>query len=126
MLVDEKTVTVMAYTLETVFAERFETIIRRNISTTRTRDYCDLRTLFRGRRSETRLDILKAAVFHTAKKRDSVQDIEDWCDIVKDIREEPQLYLLLDNYISENKYIGELEFYVVLDTVEELTKLLNL
>lgn len=126
MLFDEKTVTVMAYTLETVLAEKFETIIRRNISTTRARDYYDLHTLFRSRSSETRLDVLKDAVLHTAKKRDSVQDIEDWYAIIKDIREEPQLYLLWDNYISENKYIGELEFHVVLDTVEELAKLLNL
>lgn len=125
MLFDEKTVSVMAYTLETVLAEKYETIIRRNIGTTRARDYYDLHILFRSRSSEVRLDILKAAVLHTAKKRDSVQDIEDWRDIIKDIREEPQMYLLWDNYVAENKYIGELEFHVVLDTVEEVAKLLD-
>ncbi len=126
MLFDEKTVPVMAYTLETVLAEKYETIIRRNIGTTRARDYYDLHTLFRSRKSEVRPDVLKAAVLHTAKKRDSVQDIEDWRDIIKDIREEPQMYLLWDNYVSENKYIGELEFHNVLDTVEEVANLLNL
>lgn len=126
MLFDDKTVPVMAYTLETVLAEKYETIIRRNIGTTRARDYYDLHTLFRSRRSEVRPDVLRAAVLHTAKKRDSVQDIEDWRDIIKDIREEPQMYLLWDNYVAENKYIGELEFHVVLDTVEEVAKLLNI
>lgn len=126
MLFDEKTVPVMAYTLETVLAEKYETIIRRNIGTTRARDYYDLHTLFRSRKSEVRPEVLKAAVLHTAKKRDSIQDIEDWRDIIKDIREEPQMYLLWDNYIAENKYIGELEFHIVLDTVEEVAKLLNL
>lgn len=48
MLFDEKTVPVMAYTLETVLAEKYETIIRRNIGTTRARDYYDLHTLFPG------------------------------------------------------------------------------
>lgn len=125
MLFDEKTVPVMAYTLETVLAEKYETIIRRNIGTTRARDYYDLHTLFRSRKSEVRPEILKAAVLHTAKKRDSVRDIEDWKDIVKDIREEPQMYLLWDNYVAENKYIGDLEFHVVLDTVEDIAKLLD-
>lgn len=125
MLFDEKSVTVMAYTLETVLAEKYETIIRRNIGTTRARDYYDLHTLFRSRKSEVRPDILKAAVLHTAQKRDSVQDIEDWREIIKDIREEPQMYLLWDNYVAENKYIGDLEFHVVLDTVEEVAKLLD-
>lgn len=125
MLFDAKTVPVMAYTLETVLAEKYETIIRRNIGTTRARDYYDLHTLFHSRRSEIRPDILKAAVLHTAQKRNSVQDIEDWKDIIKDIREESQMYLLWDNYIAENKYIGELEFHIVLDTVEEVAKLLD-
>lgn len=126
MLFDDKSVPVMAYTLETILAEKYETIIRRNIGTTRARDYYDLHTLYRSRKDEVRLDVLKAAVLHTAQKRDSVQDIEDWHDIIKDIREEPQMYLLWDNYVAENKYIGELEFHIVLDTVEEVAKLLDL
>lgn len=126
MLFDEKSVPVMAYTLETILAEKYETIIRRNIGTTRARDYYDLHTLYRSRQNEVRPDVLKAAVLHTAQKRDSVQDMNDWKDILKDIREEPQMYLLWDNYVAENKYIGDLDFHIVLDTVEEVAKLINI
>ena len=126
MLFDDKTVPVMAYTLETVLAEKYETIIRRNIGTTRARDFYDLHTLYRSRKNEIRPEILKAAVLHTAKKRDSVDDIHDWKDIMTDIREEPALYQLWDNYVADNKYIGELAFHEVLDTVEEVAKLLAL
>ena len=126
MLFDDKTVPVMAYTLETVLAEKYETIIRRNIGTTRARDFYDLHTLYRSRKDEIRPEILKAAVLHTAQKRDSVDDIHDWKDIMTDIREEPVLYQLCDNYVADNKYIGELAFHEVLDTVEEVAKLLDL
>lgn len=125
MLFEEKTLPVMAYTLETVLAEKYETIIRRNIGTTRARDYYDLHTLYRSRKQEVRPEILKAAVLHTAQKRDSVEDIHDWKDILQEIREEPNLYRLWDNYVAENKYIGELAFHEVLDTVEEVAKLLD-
>ncbi len=64
MLFDDKSVPVMAYTLETILAEKYETIIRRNIGTTRARDYYDLHTLYRSRKDEVRLDVLKAAVLH--------------------------------------------------------------
>ena len=121
----DKTVPVMAYTLETVLAEKYETIIRRNIGTTRARDFYDLHTLYRSRKSEIRVDVLKTAVLHTAQKRESLEDIKDWKDILKDLREEPQMYLLWDNYIAENKYIGNLKFHVVLDTVEEIAQILN-
>ena len=126
MLFVEKSIPVMAYTLETVLAEKYETIIRRNIGSTRARDYYDLHTLYRSRKSSVRPEILKAAVLHTAMKRDSVQDMQDWKEILKDIREEPAMYLLWDNYVAENKYIRELEFHIVLDTVEEVAKLLDL
>lgn len=122
---EEKTIPVMAYTLETILAEKYETIIRRNIGTTRARDFYDLHMLYRSRKDEVRLEILRKAVLHTAQKRDSVEDIMDWKDILKDIREEPQLYLLWDNYISDNKYVGDLEFHEVLDTVDELAKALD-
>ena len=126
MLFEEKSIPVMAYTLETVLAEKYETIIRRNIGSTRARDYYDLHTLYRSRKSSVRPEILKSAVLHTAMKRDSVQDMQDWKEILKDIREEPAMYLLWDNYVAENKYIRELEFHIVLDTVEEVAKLLDL
>ena len=124
LIFDEKTVSIMAYTLETVLAEKYETIIRRNIGTTRARDFYDLHTLFRSRKEEINVDILRMAVIHTAQKRESVEDIRDWKAIIKDIREEPQMYLLWDKYIVENKYIGELEFHQVLDTVDEVANLL--
>ena len=123
---EEKTVPVMAYTLETVLAEKYETIIRRNIGTTRARDYYDLHTLYRSRKDVVQMDVLRAAVIHTAEKRDSIDDIRDWRDILKDIREEPQLYLLWDNYAADNKYIGDLKFNEVLDTVDEIAKILDL
>ena len=126
MLFEDKTVPVMAYTLETVLAEKYETIIRRNIGTTRARDFYDLHILYRSRQSEIRMDVLRAAVLHTAQKRASLEDIRDWKDILNDLREEPQMYLLWDNYIAENKYIGNLKFHVVLDTVEEIAQVLNL
>ncbi|MCM1509007.1 MAG: nucleotidyl transferase AbiEii/AbiGii toxin family protein, partial [Ruminococcus flavefaciens] len=98
LVFEEKTVPVMAYTLETVLAEKYETIIRRNIGTTRARDFYDLHTLYRSYMENIRVDVLRLAVMHTAKKRDSVEDIKDWRDILNDIREESQLYLLWDKY----------------------------
>lgn len=45
-ILDEKSITVKAYNVETVIAEKYETIIRRNIGTTRARDFYDLFRVF--------------------------------------------------------------------------------
>ncbi|MBQ8767476.1 MAG: nucleotidyl transferase AbiEii/AbiGii toxin family protein [Clostridia bacterium] len=126
MLFDEKAIPVLAYTLETILAEKYETIIRRNIGTTRARDYYDLHTLYRSRKEEIRTDILKEAVLHTAKKRESTEDMRDWREIIQDIRDEPQMTLLWKNYVADNKYIGDLQFSEVLDTVNEIAELLDI
>lgn len=126
MLFDEKAIPVLAYTLETILAEKYETIIRRNIGTTRARDYYDLHTLYRSRKEEIRTDILKEAVLHTAKKRESAEDMQDWREIIQDIRDEPQMNLLWNNYVADNKYIGDLQFSEVLDTVNEIAELLDI
>lgn len=126
LLFEDRSVPVMAYTLETVLAEKYETVIRRNIGTTRARDFYDLYTLYRSRKDEIRPEVLKSALLHTAKKRNSMEDMQEWRDILRDIREEPPLYRLWENYTAENKYVGTLAFHEVLDAVDEIAALLDL
>jgi len=44
---------------------------------------------------------------------------------MKDIREEPQLYHLWNKYTNDSRYIGNIDFRVVLDTVEEVVEELD-
>lgn len=119
---EDKTVSIMAYTIETVLAEKYETIIRRNIGNTRARDFYDLHVLYHERKDSVRPDILKMAIEHTAVKRESMDMLKDW----KDMREETALYSLWRNYAAENSYAEGLEFHVLLDTVEEIAKLIDI
>ena len=124
-LFEDKTVPVMAYTLETILAEKYETIIRRNIGTTRARDFYDLHMLYRERETEIRADILRLAVAPTAKKRGSARALADWEEIIQDIREEPALASLWHNYAADNPYIGKLQFSETVNTVERIGRLLQ-
>lgn len=65
-------------------------------------------------------------MLHTAKKRDSINDIEDWQEILADIKAEPLMQSLWDNYVAENQYIVELSFEEVLKTVEEVALMIGL
>ena len=122
---EERSIPILAYTLETVLAEKYETIIRRNIGTTRARDFYDLHMLYQYHKDEIRMDILKTAVLHTARKRGSLEEINDWKEVLHDIREEPILNQLWKNYTSENNYASKLAFSEVLDTVDEIASGLN-
>ncbi len=68
-LFDGRRVMVKAYTQETILAEKYETIIRRNVGNTRARDFYDLHLLCRLYRENADWNLLKQAVLATAKKR---------------------------------------------------------
>ena len=111
----------MAYPLETILAEKYETIIRRNITTTRMRDFYDLYTLYKLKKDEIDYKILKEAIERTSDKRGSQEIMKDYEEIIEDIKEDSYLRSLWDVYLSENKYIGDLTFDKVVDVVTIIT-----
>ena len=111
----------MAYPLETILAEKYETIIRRNIATTRMRDFYDLYTLYKLKKDEIDYKILKEAIERTSDKRGSQEIMKDYEEIIEDIKEDSYLRSLWDVYLSENKYIGDLTFDKVVDVVTIIT-----
>ena len=125
LLFEERSIPVMAYTLETILAEKYETVIRRNIGTTRERDFYDLYALFHVRKEQIRVSILKDAVEHTARKRGSLELLFEWKEIIQDIREEKALQKLWTNYVEENFYASKLTFEEVVDVVSEIGKIIN-
>ena len=76
-LFDDRRIMVKAYTKETILAEKYETIIRRNIGNTRARDFYDLHLLYRLYRENADWNLLKQAVLSTAEKRGSLSVLQD-------------------------------------------------
>lgn len=120
MMFEDEQIPVMAYTLETILAEKYETIIRRNIGTTRARDFYDLYVLFRSRRDEVRKDILKMAVTNIAAKRGSLEVISEFAEICEELRNEEALHRLWNNYVEENAYAAYLKYEDMVDNVLEV------
>lgn len=112
----------MAYPLETILAEKYETIIRRNITTTRMRDFYDLYTLHKLKKDEVDYEVLKEAIEKTSKKRENQEIMKDYEEIIEDIKEDSYLRSLWEVYLNENKYIGDLTFDKVVDVVRIVSK----
>ena len=115
----------MAYPLETILAEKYETIIRRNITTTRIRDFYDLYTLYKLKKDQIDYEILKEAIERTSNRRGSQEIMQDYEEIIEDIKEDSYLRSLWEVYLSENKYIGDLTFDKVVDVVTTLSNRIN-
>lgn len=113
----DKSVMVKAYTLETIIAEKYETVIRRNIGNTRARDFYDLFVLAKIKKDEIRWNVLKEAVCATAKKRSSLDELEEYKEIIEDMRESQFLRRIWEKYKEENTYSEGIAFADTLDKV---------
>lgn len=121
----KENIKILAYPLETILAEKYETIIRRNITTTRMRDFYDLYTLYKLKKDEIDYKVLKEAIERTSKKRESQEIMKDYKELIEDIKEDSYLRSLWDVYLSENKYIGDLTFDKVVDVVRIISNRIN-
>lgn len=71
LMLEERIIEVWAYNLETVLAEKIETIISRDVTNTRMRDFYDIYVIFKLYRTSLNQNMLHDALFATAKIRGS-------------------------------------------------------
>lgn len=123
---DNDEIEIMAYNTETIVAEKYETIIRRNIGTTRARDFYDLYMFYNLYKNSINAEILKLAVTRTAKKRESLETMSEWKEIIEDMKKEPALNALWNNYCENNTYAAEISYEKIMEITFQIAGLLGL
>lgn len=118
----ENKLEVWTYNLETVLAEKLETIIRRGAASTRPRDRYDLFTLYHLRKDEIDIPILKTALNNTAKKRESLDVLTNWESQLEEIRSSDYQNQLWSRYQKSFRYASEISFE---ESVEVVAIILN-
>ncbi len=113
-----ESIRVLAYPLETILAEKYESVIKRNIATTRMRDFYDLYNLYNLRKEEIDFDTLKQAIISTSNRRESLSLIKEAMEIIEDIKEDYYLKELWKVYLADNLYVGDLDFLETVKIVE--------
>ena len=109
-LFGEGEISVLTYNLETLFAEKLETVLSRNIANTRPRDYYDIYILHTLRNSDYDVKVLHNALNRTTKKRGSETILEDWHEIMSEIQESETLHKLWKKYRQDYEYAKEITF----------------
>ena len=118
----ENKLEVWTYNLETVLAEKLETIIRRGAASTRPRDRYDLFTLYHLRKDEIDVTVLKSAVHNTAKKRESLVVLTNWENQLEAIRSSDYQNQLWSRYQKSFRYASEISFEESVEVVAIILK----
>lgn len=117
---EKRVINIFAYSLESVIAEKYETIIRGSIGTTRMRDFYDLDMIYRHHRDEIDFELLRDAVLNTAEKRKSLDAIRNWREVFDAVKGDSYLHNLWKHYAKEYSWAENLTFSDVLKTVETI------
>lgn len=124
-ILEEGSISILTYTIETIIAEKFETISSRNITTTRARDFYDLYMLYKLYKSKIDRNVLKEAITLTSQHRNSFSLELQYKEIVKFFYQSNSLKNLWDKYIQNNPYAKEISFDDTISIYEEIGSILE-
>ena len=124
-ILEEGTIPIMTYTIETILAEKFETISSRNITTTRARDFYDLCMIYSIYKDKIDKDILRKAIERTSKYRGSFETALQYKEIVELFRESETPKELWKKYTQNNPYSKDVDFLDTISVYEEIGTVLN-
>ena len=104
LMFEDRTIPVMAYNLNTILAEKIETILVRSVGNTRGRDFYDAYLLLSANRNVQNRQELIHAINVKAEERGSVPAIENQVKTLGDIAASPDIAMIWDNYKKRYHY----------------------
>lgn len=113
---DDLKITLWGYNIETVIAEKVETILRRGVFTTRPRDYYDVYVLVTTQEYDKKL--FTEALAATAKHRGSTEKIKDIPSILERISESHELKNLWSKYQKKFAYASDISYEMIMDVLK--------
>ncbi|WP_407400392.1 nucleotidyl transferase AbiEii/AbiGii toxin family protein [Anaerovibrio sp.] len=123
---DDTKILMLAYTLETVLAEKIETILSRGIANTRPRDYYDVYILYKTKSADIDPVLLKEALNGTLKKRNSENALNDYKIILDNLAGSQELQRIWKKYRKSYSYAFNIEYQDTCDAVRDLIERANM
>ena len=120
LLLEDRSISLWSYNLETILAEKLQTVLARGILNTRMRDFYDIRMLVDTYEDKVNKAVLKDAFAATCKKRGTDHLQEQAEEIIKIIEADEQLQVLWRAYQKKYSYAADIDYASVIRGVRKL------
>lgn len=121
LMFEDRSIPLMAYPLETVLAEKLETILARSTFNSRMRDFYDVQILLSAFSQEIDRGTLATALTATAEKRGSLDQLKEAESILSAVETNPELRKLWEGYRTKNKYAEAYTWEQIMQSVRLLS-----
>lgn len=122
---ENKKIPIMSYTLETVLAEKFQTIVTRGLFNTRLKDFYDVYILINTKINELSKDNLIKAIKNTFERRETNFDIEQFNEVINDLIDDNNMNNLWNEYVSKNSYAKGIKFNDTINSIKMIIEILE-
>lgn len=123
LMLEDRSIEIWAYNLETVLAEKLETVISRATTNTRMRDFYDLHILSQLHDRSIVPTDLRAALIATAKKRGTEKYLADAPAAFDEVEVDPNMEKLWRAYQKKFSYAADLSWHTVMESIRNLYEL---
>lgn len=120
LMLEDRSIDIWAYNLETVLAEKLETIITRATTNTRMRDFYDIYILEQLHGNTLNAQILHDALLATARKRETEDHLDEAREVFDEVEDSPVMQQLWTAYRKKFSYAADLEWNIVMKAVRIL------
>jgi predicted nucleotidyltransferase component of viral defense system len=121
MIFEDKSLKIMTYNIESIIAEKFQTVISRGILNSRMKDYYDLYYLLTYK--EISKKNLKNAIIRTFEKRET--DINNIDRVFTEIKTSDFIKELWISYSKQHSYADNIEFEQVINVIQKIKEIIN-
>lgn len=116
MMFENEYLAIWSYNIETILAEKLETIIARSTLNTRMRDFYDIHILWHEKSNIINIETLYDAIINVARQRGTLKLFDHTDEILHDIANSQYLEKNWNNYKNGSYYVGDLEWSDVIET----------
>lgn len=122
---EDKKISILAYTIETILAEKFETIISRSIANTRLKDFYDIYILMSNYKDIISNDVLVEAIKNTFRKRETNSNVDKIFEVISLIRNDNVMKNYWEKYQSKFSFAQGINYNEIMDKLEYILFLLE-
>lgn len=108
-LFEDKKILIYTYNMETIIAEKIETILKRGQYNSRMKDYYDIHMFLTKFKDNINTDNLKLSIKNTFNKQNSLDYLKDYNQILEGIASYDRIVKLWNGYVKKNKYADNVE-----------------
>lgn len=122
---EDKKIPIMSYTLETILAEKFQTIVTRGLLNTRLKDFYDVYILINTKIDDLNRSNLAKAIKNTFKRRETNFDLEQFNEVINSLKDDNTMNNLWNEYVFKNSYAKNVKFIDAINALKEVMEILE-